>query len=100
MAALALASMALLRQGAVDLPDPPQAEGAGRVDLAGSLAEPVPAAEAVRQRWAPAKIDVRRLAASLSDSRGAVYAEWAGRRWSGRRWSGRRWSGDAWLTIG
>jgi serine protease AprX len=91
---------ALLRQGAVDLPDPPQAEGAGRVDLAGSLAEPVPAAEAVHQRWAPAKIDVRRLAAALNDSRGSVYAEWAGRRWSGRRWSGRRWSGDAWLTIG
>jgi serine protease AprX len=91
---------ALLMQGAVDLPDPREAEGAGRVDLTGSLAEPVPDADAVRQRWLPAILDVRRLEAALkhSDAVGAVNAEWAGRRWSGRRWSGRRWSGSSWVA--
>ena len=91
---------ALLMQGAVDLPDPVEADGAGRVDLAGALAEPVPDAEAARQRWAPAVLHVRRLKAALSESDavGAVNAEWAGRRWSGRRWSGRRWSGSSWVS--
>ena len=91
---------ALLMQGAVDLPDPREAEGAGRIDLAGSLAAPVPDAESVRQRWAPAVLDLRRLEAALKDSDavGAVNAEWAGRRWSGRRWSGRRWSGSSWVS--
>ncbi|MGZ8649896.1 MAG: S8 family serine peptidase, partial [Solirubrobacteraceae bacterium] len=91
---------ALLMQGAVDLPDLREAEGAGRVDLTGSLAEPVPEADAVRQRWLPAILDVRRLEAALkhSDAVGAVNAEWAGRRWSGRRWSGRRWSGSSWVA--
>jgi serine protease AprX len=93
---------ALLVQGAVDLRDPAEADGAGRVDLTGSLDRPVPDADAVRQRWAPAILDVRRLRQALnaSDSVGAVNAEWAGRRWSGRRWSGRRWSGDSWVSIG
>jgi len=92
---------ALLRQGAVDLPDPGWAEGAGRLDLAGSLALPVPDADAVRQRWAPAIVDLRRLVKALrhsSDEVGAVNAEWSGRRWSGRRWSGRRWSGESWVS--
>jgi serine protease AprX len=93
---------ALLTQGAVDLPDPVEADGAGRVDLAGSLGLPVPDAEDVRQSWAPATLDVRRWKDALkeSDSVGAVNAEWAGRRWSGRRWSGRRWSGDSWVSTG
>ena len=91
---------ALLVQGAVDLPDPVEADGAGRVDLAGSLDRPVPDAEDVRQRWAPAMLDGRRLKSALSQSEsvGAVNAEWAGRRWSGRRWSGRRWSGSSWVS--
>jgi serine protease AprX len=93
---------AMLMQGAVDLPDPAEADGAGRVDLAASLGRPVPDAEAVRQRWAPAAVDARKLKKALnaSDSVGAVNAEWAGRRWSGRRWSGRRWSGDSWVSSG
>jgi serine protease AprX len=93
---------AMLMQGAVDLPDPREADGAGRVDLAASLGRPVPDAEAVRQRWAPAVVDARKLQKALkaSGSVGAVNAEWAGRRWSGRRWSGRRWSGNSWVSIG
>jgi hypothetical protein len=77
------------------------AEGAGRLDLMRSLDLPVPNGEEVRQRWAPALIDARRLAKALdhsSEDVGAVNAEWAGRRWSGRRWSGRRWSGDSWIS--
>ena len=39
-------------QGAVDLPDPRSADGAGRVDLRRSLALPTPDARDVKQRWA------------------------------------------------
>ena len=82
---------------------PARGRGRGAVDLAGSLAAPVPDAEAVRQRWAPAVVDAapaRRRALKDSDAVGAVNAEWAGRRWSGRRWSGRRWSGSSWVSDG
>ena len=40
--------------GAVDLPDPREADGAGRVDLARTLAAPVPDDASVRQGWEPA----------------------------------------------
>jgi serine protease AprX len=92
---------ALLMNGAVDLPDPRSAEGAGRLDLMRSLGLGVPDADDVRQRWAPALVDPRKLAKALAHSSEdvrAVNAEWAGRRWSGRRWSGRRWSGDSWIS--
>jgi serine protease AprX len=92
---------ALLMGGAVDLPDPRSAEGAGRLDLMRSLGLPVPHADGVRQRWAPAVVDAKSVAKALDHSSadvGAVNAEWAGRRWSGRRWSGRRWSGDSWIS--
>jgi serine protease AprX len=85
---------ALLRAGAVDLPDPANADGAGRVDLARSLAAPVPSPAAARQDFRPAVVN-RHLEALL-DSRRAIDGEWDGRRWSGRRWSGRRWSGRRW----
>jgi serine protease AprX len=91
---------ALLTAGAVDLPDPRSADGAGRVDLARSLAAPVPSAEAVRQNWLPAILDRRALLRALfdhDDEYAAGGAEWSGRRWSGRRWSGRRWSGASWI---
>jgi serine protease AprX len=117
---------ALLVAGAVDLPDPRSADGAGRADLARSFATPVPSEESVRQRWLPALLegDRRRGERDDDDDRrrgdrhyhdddddyrrgrsrydhddretGPVNAEWAGRRWSGRRWSGRRWSGRRW----
>jgi serine protease AprX len=90
---------ALLMGGAVDLPDPRDADGAGRVDLARTLAAPVPGAFSVRQTWLPAILDPRALARALrrEDEYAAGGAEWSGRRWSGRRWSGRRWSGASWI---
>jgi serine protease AprX len=90
---------ALLTAGAVDLPDPRDADGAGRVDLARTLAAPVPSAESARQTWAPAVLDRWALARALRDHKEYATggAEWSGRRWSGRRWSGRRWSGAAWI---
>jgi serine protease AprX len=90
---------AMLIDGAVDLPDPREADGAGRVDLARTLAAPVPTAYSARQTWLPAILDVRVLERALrqQDDYEAGGAEWSGRRWSGRRWSGRRWSGASWI---
>jgi serine protease AprX len=90
---------ALLMDGAVDLPDPRSADGAGRVDLRRTLALPTPAADAVAQRWQPAVLDLRKLRRELDDDDEALGpgAQWSGRRWSGRRWSGRRWSGAKWI---
>jgi serine protease AprX len=100
---------ALLIAGAVDLVDPRSADGAGRVDLRGSLAAAVPSREAARQRWAPAILDLRKLRLELDGGEEGQHGDgevgkgtrwngrrWSGRRWSGRRWSGRRWSGDSW----
>ena len=92
---------ALLVAGAVDLPDPSSADGAGRVDLAGSLAAPVPSLTAAAQDWPPAILDRRTLERALREGQQfGPGGEWSGRRWSGRRWSGRRWSGDSWVGSG
>jgi len=90
---------ALLVAGAVNLPDPRSADGAGRVDLRRSLAAPTPDAEAAKQRFAPAVLDLQKLREELAENDGALGpgAQWNGRRWSGRRWSGRRWSGAKWI---
>ena len=90
---------ALLVAGAVDLPDPRSADGAGRVDLRRSLALPTPDADAVKQRWALSVLDMDRLRRELNghDEDLGPAAQWNGRRWSGRRWSGRRWSGAKWI---
>ena len=89
---------ALLTTGAVDLVDPQEADGAGRVDMARTLAAPVPGLASVVQRWAPAFVDERTLARAMRDNHeySTGGAQWSGRRWSGRRWSGRRWSGRRW----
>jgi serine protease AprX len=91
---------AMVVAGAVDLPDPREADGAGRVDLARTLGLAVPRADSVRQTWLPAILDRHRLARALrdNDEYHTGDAEWSGRRWSGRRWSGRRWSGASWIT--
>jgi serine protease AprX len=90
---------ALLMDGAVDLPDPRSADGAGRVDLRRSLAAPTPDADEVRQRWEPAVLDLEKLRRELrDDDELGPGAQWNGRRWSGRRWSGRRWSGAKWIV--
>jgi serine protease AprX len=90
---------ATLAQSAVDLPDPRSADGAGRVDLRRALALPTPDADAVKQRFQPAVLDLEKLKRELSDDDSALGpgAQWSGRRWSGRRWSGRRWSGAKWI---
>jgi hypothetical protein len=60
----------------------------------------VPDREAVRQRWAPAVLDLEKLRRELmeDDDEMGPGAQWSGRRWSGRRWSGRRWSGVSWVS--
>jgi serine protease AprX len=94
---------ALLKAGAIDLSDDVSADGAGRVDLARTLALPTPSAAEAAQPFEPAVMDLRVLWADLLDeSRGTAPAVgtgengWTGRRWSGRSWSGRRWSGRRW----
>ena len=90
---------ALLTTGAVDLVDPQEADGAGRLDMARTLAAPVPDVSSVVQRWAAAVVDQRTLTRAMRDNHGYATggAQWSGRRWSGRRWSGRRWSGASWI---
>jgi serine protease AprX len=91
---------AVLVTGAVDLPDPRSADGAGRIDLRRSLAVPTPSPEAARQRFAPSVVDLDRVRRELRgeyDDQLGPAGQWNGRRWSGRRWSGRRWSGDTWI---
>jgi serine protease AprX len=103
---------ALLRAGAVDLADPVQADGAGRVDIERSAAAATPSPESVAQTWPVAVLDWKAMKHKKSDrdddgesgddqtdyiEAGAV--EWSGRRWSGRRWSGRRWSGRRWSGM-
>ena len=107
---------ALLMAGAVDLAEPASADGAGRVDLARSLALPTPAAAEVAalgagrpalDRCSGRRLPPRGLERGHRD-RGrrrrrrveAGSAEWAGRRWSGRRWSGMKWSGMKWSGAG
>jgi serine protease AprX len=92
---------AVLTSGAVDLPDPRWGDGAGRIDLRRSLAFPTPSADVVRQRFAPAVLDLDKLRRELSGNDGNMGpgAQWEGRRWSGRRWSGRRWSGESWIDT-
>jgi serine protease AprX len=94
---------ALLKAGAVDLADPVSADGAGRVDLARSLALETPSPEAAAQPFAPAVMDLGVLWADLrAEASGTAPAVgtgengWTGRRWSGQTWSGRRWSGRRW----
>jgi serine protease AprX len=90
---------AVLTAGAVDLPDPRSADGAGRIDLRRALAVPTPDADAVAQRFEPSVLDLDKLRRELADDDSALGpgAQWNGRRWSGRRWSGRRWSGAKWI---
>jgi serine protease AprX len=94
---------ALLKAGAVDLPADVSADGAGRVDLARSLALPTPSIEESAQPFEPAVLDLHALWEDLFDEAtgeapgvGTGENGWTGRRWSGRSWSGRSWSGRRW----
>jgi serine protease AprX len=94
---------ALLKAGAVDLPADVSADGAGRVDLARTLALQTPSAANAAQAFQPAVLDLSALWADLRDeaqgtAQGVGTGEngWTGRRWSGRSWSGRSWSGRRW----
>ncbi len=97
---------ALLTAGAVDLADPPSADGAGRVDAGRSAALATPSAKQSRQQWPGSLPDLRRLFGKTKQVRGADDVEydagpgmWSGRRWSGMKWSGRRWSGMKWSGM-
>jgi serine protease AprX len=94
---------ALLKAGAVDLPADVSADGAGRVDLARTLALATPSAADAAQPFEPATLDLHALWDDLRDESsgtapgvGTGENGWTGRRWSGRSWSGRRWSGRSW----
>jgi serine protease AprX len=89
---------ALLRAGAVDLPDPASADGAGRVDAARSAALPTPGPEAI-QRWTPSAPDLKKLRKRGNRELETGATNWNGRRWSGMKWSGRRWSGMKWAGM-
>jgi serine protease AprX len=94
---------ALLKAGALDLPADVSADGAGRVDLARTLALGTPSHETAVQPFEPALMDLHALWADLRDEAlgtapavGTGENGWTGRRWSGRSWSGRSWSGRSW----
>jgi serine protease AprX len=98
---------ALLKAGAVDLPADVSADGAGRVDLARSLALETPSAADAAQSFEPAVMDLHTLWQDLYDEADGSAAGvgtgengWTGRRWSGRSWSGRSWSGRSWSGAG
>ncbi|MGI8779620.1 MAG: S8 family serine peptidase [Solirubrobacteraceae bacterium] len=95
---------ALLRGGAVDLPAADvAADGAGRANLARTLALATPTPAAAAQPFQPAVLDLLALWAALNDEAtgaaplvGTGENGWTGRSWSGRSWSGRSWSGRSW----
>ncbi len=95
---------ALLRAGAVDLPAANvSADGAGRVDLARTLALATPSAADALQPFQPAVLDLTALWTDLDEEARGDAARvgtgengWNGRSWSGRSWSGRSWSGRSW----
>jgi serine protease AprX len=94
---------ALLKAGAVDLPADVSADGAGRVDLARTLALGTPSADEAAQPFEPAALDLYALWEDLRDEAsgtapavGTGENGWTGRSWSGRSWSGRSWSGRSW----
>jgi serine protease AprX len=94
---------ALLKAGAVNMSEDVSADGAGRVNLARSLALPTPAPAAAAQPFQPAVLDLHVLWAELLDEAmgtapavGTGENGWTGRRWSGRSWSGRSWTGRSW----
>jgi serine protease AprX len=96
---------ALLKAGAVNLPADVSADGAGRIDLARSLALATPSQAAAAQQFQPAVMDLwvlwQELWAESSGSSSPVGVGengWKGRRWSGIQWSGRRWSGRRWSS--
>jgi serine protease AprX len=96
---------ALLKAGAVNMAADVSADGAGRVNLARSLALATPSQEAAAQHFQPAVMDLGVLWQDLRDEAAGTAAPvgtgengWTGRRWSGIQWSGRRWSGRRWSS--
>ena len=94
---------ALLRSAATDIGAPAADQGRGRVDAGALAALATPDADAVRQTWERALLDLDALEQDLEEEANGTAPDVAagegamsGRRWSGRRWSGRRWSGAGW----
>ena len=82
---------ALLKAGAVDLPADVSADGAGRVDLARTLALETPSAAAAAQPFEPAVMDLQHAVGG--PARGVAAARRPGVGTGENGWTGRRWSG-------
>ena len=85
---------ALIVAGARDVAGPLAATGAGGVDLGRSASLRTPPRGRVKQRFAPALLDLSALSDEVDSG-----DYWNGRRWSGMKWSGRRWSGMKWAGM-
>jgi serine protease AprX len=81
------------------------AQGAGRLDVAGALASPAPDPAAVRQTFEPAYVrglvvtlvrgSMGRRAADVGPV-GPDGSSWGGARWGGSSWGGSSWGGSSW----
>jgi serine protease AprX len=83
----------------------PEAQGAGRLDVARALAEAAPDPAAVRQAFEPAKVNglVVKLVRGGMGQRatdvgpvGPDGREWKGSSWGGSSWGGSSWGGSSW----
>ena len=83
----------------------PEAQGAGRLNVARALAAPAPDPAAARQPFAPASVRgvVAKLVAHLGNGRHAQVgpvgpdgSSWGGAKWGGAKWSGAKWGGSSW----
>jgi serine protease AprX len=97
---------AIIKSNADPLSGPgPEAQGAGRLNIARALAAPDPDPAAARQPFAPASVRgvVARLVALLGKGRHAEVgpvgpdgSSWGGAKWGGAKWSGAKWGGSSW----
>ena len=83
----------------------PDAQGAGRLDVARALAAPTPDPAEVRQAFAPAKVNglVVKLVLGGMGQRptdvgpvGPDGGKWKGSSWGGSSWGGSSWGGSSW----
>jgi serine protease AprX len=97
---------ALLTRSATPLANTaPEAQGAGRLDIAAALAVPAPDPASVRQLFRPAEIHGL-LAGLLAGASGSRHADvgpvgpdgssWGGAKWGGSSWGGSSWGGSSW----
>ena len=97
---------AIIKSTADPLSGPgPDAQGAGRLNLTGSLDATAPSPDAARQLFAPAQIRgvVAVLVAHLPNARhanvgpiGPDGSSWGGAKWGAAKWGGSSWGGSSW----